>query len=348
MAITNHVAVSLETARAAQLEVAVESARQQRDLAELLRTSMAAVSTTLDPEEVLRRLLDVVAGALPGDMSCLLRRHDDRFSVLAVGGAAVDSAGPFEVAGGLAALAGRRIPVVGAVADGEPVPLPSVLPGARSWVAVPLAARGEPIGLLLVASAAAHAYTDAHLQIAAALVGHGMTAYDNAFLFAQVNQLATVDSLTGVATRRQLLELAGRMFDAPSAGPITAIMLDIDHFKLVNDTFGHLVGDAVIAEVARRLRAAVRDDDLIGRYGGEEFAVVLAGRPGSDAELADRMRTAVASTSVDTAAGPIRVTVSIGIAERHPDDAELGALLGRADQALYRAKQAGRNRVVAA
>ena len=86
MAITNHVAVSLETARAAQLEVAVEAARGQRDLAELLRSSMAAVSTTLDPDEVLRRLLDVTSRALPGDAACLLRHHGDGYDVVAVSG----------------------------------------------------------------------------------------------------------------------------------------------------------------------------------------------------------------------------------------------------------------------
>jgi diguanylate cyclase (GGDEF)-like protein len=221
-------------------------------------------------------------------------------------------------------------------------------PATRAWIAVPLAARSGPVGLLLVAAAAAHAYSDAHLQIAAALVGHGMTAYDNASLFAQVNHLATVDSLSGVATRRRFLDLAGQVFDAtPATKAVSAIMIDIDHFKRVNDSYGHLVGDTVIQEVARRLRAATRADDLIGRYGGEEFAVVAAGAEHA-ADLAHRMRAAVAAAPVDTALGPIRVTVSIGIADRCPGDTDLGAVLDRADQALYRAKQEGRDRVVAA
>jgi diguanylate cyclase (GGDEF)-like protein len=346
MAITNHVAVSLETARAAQLEVAVEAARQQRDLAELLRSSMAAVSTTLDPDEVLRRLLAVVRRALPGNAACLLRRDADTFRIVAVGGdapAAEVGRGFAAGSGALAVLAGQAAPALGVAGVGQSAPLPDVLPDAQAWVAAPLATRDTPVGLLLVASPAPDAYTDAHLQIAAALVGHGMTAYDNAYLFEQVNELATVDSLTGVANRRHFLETAGQVF---TAGPVSAIMLDIDHFKRVNDTYGHLVGDTVIQEVTRRLRSAVRDTELLGRYGGEEFAVVLAAGADQATALARRMREAVAGTPVDTAAGPLPVTVSIGVACRHPGDAGLGALLGRADEALYQAKQSGRDRVV--
>ncbi|HEU4421618.1 MAG TPA: diguanylate cyclase, partial [Pilimelia sp.] len=342
MAITSHVAVSLETLRAAQLEVAVQAARQQRDLAELLHKSMTTVSTSLDPDEVLRSLLDVVGRALPGESRWLLRRVGNRFSVVAVGGSApVGPGGPVDRAadGVLAMLADQPAPVLGEVADGQPVPLPDMDPATRAWIAVPLAARSGPVGLLLVAAATTRAYSDAHLQIAAALVGHGMTAYDNASLFAQVNRLATVDSLSGVATRRRFLDLAGQVFDAtPVTKAVSALMIDIDHFKRVNDTYGHLVGDTVIQEVARRLRAATRADDLIGRYGGEEFAVVAAGAEHA-ADLARRMRAAVAAAPVDTALGPIRVTVSIGIADRCPGDTSLGAVLDRADQALYRAKQ---------
>jgi diguanylate cyclase (GGDEF)-like protein len=337
MAITNHVAVSLETARAAQLEVAVEAARQQRDLAELLRSSMAVVSTTLDPDEVLRRLLDVVGRALPGDAACLVRRRGDDYRVVEVQGSAALIAGDARV---LAAMADAPAPVVGERADGAPPPVAT----AASWIAAPLRTRGEPVGLLLVTSTVPRTYTDAHLQIAAALVGHGMTAYDNAYLFAQVNELATIDSLTGVSTRRRFLELAGATFDAGAEA--TALMLDIDHFKQVNDTYGHLVGDAVIREVARRIRGAIRDGDLLGRYGGEEFGALLAAGMDDTAELARRMRAAVGGTPVDTDAGPVLVTVSIGIAARHPGDTDLGTLLGRADRAMYQAKRAGRDRVV--
>jgi len=361
MAITNHVAVSLETARAAQLEVAVEAARQQRDLAELLRSGMSQLNTTLDPDEVLDRLLAAVSRALAGEVACLLRRDGDAFTVAAVRGRVPDGVVGNQVGRDahdtLVALAGLSAPALGVPAAGQVSPPPDLLPGARSWLAVPLAARGTGLGILLVGSSTVGAFTDAHLQIADALASQGMTAYDNARLFEQVNQLATVDPLTGVPNRRHFLDLADRAFagaepadhPAPAAdAPIrslTAMMLDIDHFKRVNDTYGHLVGDEVIREVGARLRAAIRDGDMLGRYGGEEFVIIVAAEPNYADGLAERLRKVVAATPVITAAGPLSVTVSIGTARRRYGDADLSVLMHRADQALYQAKERGRNRV---
>src|SRR3712207_2670168 len=100
-----------------------------------------------------------------------------------------------------------------------------------------------------------------------------MVAYDNARLFSRVNELATTDSLTGVANRRHFFTLAAAVTAGPL--PVTALMLDIDHFKAINDTYGHQAGDDVIRGVADRLRAAMPAGAVLGRYGGEEFALLV-------------------------------------------------------------------------
>jgi diguanylate cyclase (GGDEF)-like protein len=120
-------------------------------------------------------------------------------------------------------------------------------------------------------------------------------------------------------------------------------MIDIDHFKLVNDTHGHLVGDDVIREVAQRLAHGLRSTDVVGRYGGEEFAVVLPEADGGDT-VPERLRAAVADVPVPTRSGPVSVTVSIGMTWLQPGD-DVTSALSRADTALYRAKQGGRNRI---
>ena len=127
------------------------------------------------------------------------------------------------------------------------------------------------------------------------------------------------------------------------------MMLDLDHFKLVNDRHGHGAGDDVLREVARRLLATIRETDLPARYGGEEFAVLL---PETDLETAraaaERVRLAVAEAPIGTRRGPLAVTLSAGVAVLEDATRDLGALFDAADAALYAAKSAGRNRVAVA
>ena len=158
---------------------------------------------------------------------------------------------------------------------------------------------------------------------------------------------ATHDALTGIYNRGEIIDALHRerARQARDGGSFGVIIADLDHFKRVNDTYGHSAGDAVLREAAVRMKASVRSYDFIGRYGGEEFLLVV---PSSDAAgtlaLAERIRQSMQSSPVSTSDGEIPVTVSLGVAastETCPLDSQ--DLLLRADQALYRAKENGRN-----
>jgi diguanylate cyclase (GGDEF)-like protein len=160
--------------------------------------------------------------------------------------------------------------------------------------------------------------------------------------------MAMTDELTRLPNRRHLLSVAhARLADAKrSDKPVSILALDVDHFKRINDTFGHDAGDAVLRRVAQTCRAALRHDDVIGRTGGEEFVVIL---PHADAgravEVAERLRSAVEGLEWADVDSALRVTVSVGVAERASVDDDFAALSRRADDSLYRAKKLGRNRV---
>ncbi|XKE43943.1 diguanylate cyclase [Halomonas organivorans] len=164
----------------------------------------------------------------------------------------------------------------------------------------------------------------------------------------RLRALSDSDALTGLANRRKLLKRLDEEISLSNrhATPLSLMMLDLDHFKAINDTWGHLKGDEVLESLANCCRALLREEDLLARLGGEEFALVLPLTPRTHAErLAERLRRCVAEHDFGQM-GPGRVTVSIGIAEHRVGDSR-EILLQRADRSLYQAKHRGRNRVVA-
>jgi diguanylate cyclase (GGDEF)-like protein len=164
-------------------------------------------------------------------------------------------------------------------------------------------------------------------------------------------ELATTDSLTGVYNRRTFQELAEPQLSRSRRAqlPVSLLMLDLDHFKRINDSYGHLAGDDVLTAFSALVRNLLRKEDLLARYGGEEFVVLLPGSAQAAAvALGERIREEVASKQLDANGHLVRATVSIGVSSEAGDTLpSLEAMLGRADEALYMAKNQGRNKVVA-
>jgi diguanylate cyclase (GGDEF)-like protein len=158
---------------------------------------------------------------------------------------------------------------------------------------------------------------------------------------------ALTDPLTGVFNRRTFLEMSGKeeMRARRRGSPTSVLMMDIDHFKRVNDTYGHPVGDLVIKTLAETATKVLRPTDILARYGGEEFIVTLPETEGAAAKLvAERLRVALEKTVVQADSREVRFTISIGVAT-FTKGVALTVAMEHADQALYRAKQNGRNRV---
>jgi diguanylate cyclase (GGDEF)-like protein len=167
-------------------------------------------------------------------------------------------------------------------------------------------------------------------------------------LEAELRRLATTDALTGTLNRRQLFKLAQEELSrARERGHgLAVLMLDIDHFKRINDSYGHPTGDEALKHLAGRLRASVRQADLIGRLGGEEFAVVLPAITLQAAlRVAAGLRAGVEEMPVTQGARRINMTISIGLSLMHDTDYSIEQVIARADEALYQAKDGGRNRV---
>jgi diguanylate cyclase (GGDEF)-like protein len=355
-AITSNVAFALETARLAEMELSVASERRQRQVAELLRDSMRSIGQSLEPRGVLHSILQTSVAALNSDAGAILLADGERLEVAAaVGGGVTLPPEGYDLAKAdqpeiAEALRSRKPLAVSSVISERNSPLFGLLGRSGSFIVAPLVVREQAVGALVVIARRPNAFGQTQTEVAGALAGQGVVAYENAQLFARVQTLAQRDELSGVANRRHFFDLAGRSFrDArQSAKPLSAMMLDIDHFKNVNDRYGHASGDDVIRVVAQRISKVIGSGDIVGRYGGEEFALVVLAPVERAHELAERLRRVISEAPIATASGPIDVTASVGVAVRALRDADLGRLLQRTDAALYEAKRAGRDQVARA
>lgn len=218
----------------------------------------------------------------------------------------------------------------------------------RSELCVPLRVGDRLLGVMNAESARSFAFTDADERLLVTLASQLASAIDRLRTQAELRRLATIDELTGVFNRRYFFELARREFDRCQrlGHPMSAIMVDIDHFKAVNDKHGHAVGDQVLRAVVASCLKDIREIDLLGRYGGEEFTILLVECDQSYAlHVAERLRASIAGNEIPTTRGPVSVTVSLGLAQLNIDTKDITALIESADAAMYAAKAAGRNRV---
>lgn len=228
---------------------------------------------------------------------------------------------------------------------------PHIPANIRGWLGVPLTFGGRTLGMLSIDSRTADFYTQAHARLALAFAAQAAIAIQNARLFDEMRRMATHDALTGLPNRRHVEQVAEVALSHARRHrrALGLLMFDMDRFKDVNDAHGHAVGDEVLCHVARVARGILRPSDVLARFGGEEFVVLL---PETDeagaATLGERLRCAIREAPIPTSTGVLTVTVSVGCVARDPADVSFDHMLRQADRALYRAKAAGRDRLVAA
>lgn len=224
------------------------------------------------------------------------------------------------------------------------------LKGYSSLLVLPLQKEeGEAIGALVVAVKEPHAFTRSRQEILELIAAQVAVKVDLGQAHEQINRMATTDGLTGLINHRTFQHGFDVMLQREQrrSGSLSVILCDIDHFKKVNDTYGHPFGDEVLKGVAKVLKNAGRATDLAARYGGEEFALVLEDSNAKGArQMAERVRQEVERLSFRHKGEEVRVTMSLGVAVLPQHGEEKAELISRADQALYQAKQQGRNRVV--
>ena len=316
---------------------------------QVLAEMAVALEQVHDPDAVIDVLLRAVPRAFPARRAAVVLR--DRTNVLRIDADGVTTLSSYAPQPDLAVAQcwAERGPVLRhrLPATENPV-LAAALPDAANVVVVPLSADGDPVGALVMERGGRG---DVRIQasvvaLLAQFAAHAALALRNARLLAEVQRLAAVDELTSLANRRTFeTTLHREVARAVRTGEdLSLLLLDIDHFKQVNDRHGHPMGDAVLRYVGRVLATLGREVDLPARYGGEEFAVILPSCPPDEAvRVAERLRQGIAGDNA-----PLAVTASVGVSAlpRHAATAE--ALIKAADAALYQAKQGGRNRTVVA
>lgn len=220
---------------------------------------------------------------------------------------------------------------------------------SRSYVAVPLIMMHQVVGIISMQNFSPYAYSDEQVQLLETIASQAAIAIQNARLYEQMHKMAITDSVTQLCTRHHFTTIGHNEVERARRynRALSVVMVDIDRFKVVNDTYGHAAGDAVLKVVAQTCKQVLRINDHVGRWGGEEFTILLpeANEDGA-AMFAERIRRVVAETFISTPEGKtIQVTISLGVATLRPEITTLEDLVSCADKAMYEAKANGRNQV---
>ncbi|MEW5871586.1 MAG: diguanylate cyclase [Chloroflexota bacterium] len=345
------------TFRLQELSRAREAEREQRLLAEALRDTIAALNSTLNFDEVLDLILANLGRVIHHDAANIalidetnhvtFKRalgyapHDKRSSIFSLNMRAD------EVPTWRAVMKTRK-PLI--IPDTSKVKNWSLITGfewIRSYACAPIIVKGEVIGFINLDSAVPGFFKPEQTGRLQTFADQAAVAIEKSRLFDETQRLAITDGLTNIYNRRHLLKLADQEYSRARRyhRPLSALMIDIDHFKHVNDTYGHPVGDLALKTLVQCCKQNLRDSDLLGRYGGEEFLVLMPETHHTKAlEAAERIRQRVESLKLADERNTISITISIGVATMQENEAlSLDILIRNADDALYTAKAAGRN-----
>ena len=348
--------LDLLTLFSTQASIALENARlytlEQRRSRQLEAINAIARQTTavLNLDELLGKVCDLVLHTFPVDhVVVMLLDEDEHLSVRAHKGKLTPilpqgAALPTGTGMGLRALELGKT-----VVENEVAFIPHYLASfveTRSEMCVPLIFFGEKLGVLMLESATPHNFTPEDVPPLESVADICAGAIQNAHYFEKAQQLAYIDGLTGIYNRRYFeMQIATEIERASRYdGRLAIIMIDIDHFKRLNDEFGHLLGDEVLRQVSGVFGQQLRKVDVVCRYGGEEFAILVPQTSGGNAmEVAEKLRRMVEAYRFPGV--PVKVSISAGVAEFPTHGRTRDELVAAADAALYVSKEAGRNRV---
>ncbi len=351
------------------VETAIVNARNleaeinRRTFAEALGEFSKALTSTLELNEVLERFLEKLGNFVLFDSGMVMLKEDMNFRVISnIGCFNENSSFSKDFANTLIesknsaliqTILKNQMPVIIGDAKEDNIYCICKIDGCdkKSFLAVPIVYNDEVLGIVLLLDKKKNAFSEYDAEIVYNFAAQSGIAIKNAKLFAEIKKLATIDDLTGLNNRRHFFDLAEREFKLhkryENLQGLSMIMLDVDDFKKVNDTYGHYMGDDVLRTVAERCMQTLRETDIIGRYGGEEYTILLpyAGRQEAQ-KVAERLKKNISAQPVTFNGKSIYATVSIGVAVLDDSINTLEELLQRSDIALYEAKKKGKNRIV--